>query len=102
MTRHGKPAGVLLPLSDPQAGPLEIRRKLYLDLSAKIARQLDAKGITEEKLQRGFEEFKKRRRRQHNIIGPSEGRPRYVTMNTGAHLSILNCLPSHPITTTAS
>ena len=55
MTRHGKPAGVPLPLSDPRAGPLEIRRKLSLDLSARIARQLDARGITEGKLQRGFE-----------------------------------------------
>ena len=62
VTRHGKPAGILLPLSDPKTVPLELRRKLYLDLSAKIARQLDAKGISEEKLQRDFEDFKKRRR----------------------------------------
>lgn len=64
VTRHGKPAGVLLPLNNPKGVPLEIRRRLYLELSAKIARQLDAKGITEGKLQRDFAEFKKRRRRQ--------------------------------------
>lgn len=41
---------------------LAARRERYLDLSAKTARQLDAKGITEKKLQADFEEFKKRRR----------------------------------------
>jgi hypothetical protein len=48
-------------LTSSKEVPLEIRRKLYLELSAKIARQLDAKGITEEKLQRDFKEWKKRR-----------------------------------------
>lgn len=64
VTRHGKPAGVLYPLSDPRKLPMAVRRKLYLELSARIARQLETKGITEEQLQRDFEAFKKRRRRQ--------------------------------------
>jgi prevent-host-death family protein len=63
VTRHGKPAGVLYPLSDPRKLPMKVRRKLYLELSAGIARQLDAQGITEEQVQSGFEAFKKRRRR---------------------------------------
>lgn len=64
VTRHGKPAGVLYPLSDPRKLPMTVRRKLYLELSARIARQLETGGITEEQLQRDFEAFKKRRRRQ--------------------------------------
>ena len=63
VTRHGKPAGVLYPLSDPRKLPMKVRRKLYLELSAGIAKQLDAQGITEEQVQRDFEAFKKRRRR---------------------------------------
>jgi prevent-host-death family protein len=64
VTRHGKPAGVLYPLRDPRRLPPRVRRKLYLDLSAGIARQLETRGVTEEELQRDFEAFKKRRRRQ--------------------------------------
>lgn len=64
VTRHGKPAGVLYPLRDPRKLPMTVRRKLFLELSARIARQLETKGITEEQLQRDFEAFKKRRRRQ--------------------------------------
>jgi prevent-host-death family protein len=64
VTKHGKPAAVLYPLRDPSKIPLEIRRKLYLALTEDIAKQLDAKGITEEDIERDFAEFKKRRRRQ--------------------------------------
>jgi hypothetical protein len=41
---------------------LAARRERYLGVSRKIARQLDAKGITEKKLQADFEEFKKGRK----------------------------------------
>jgi prevent-host-death family protein len=64
VTRHGKPAAVLYPLHDPSKIPLEVRRKLYLALTEDIAQQLDAKGISEEDIERDFAEFKKRRRRQ--------------------------------------
>ncbi len=64
LTRHGKPAAVLLPLNDPKSLPLELRQKLYLEMSAQIARQLDAQGVTEERLQSDFEEHRKNRRRR--------------------------------------
>lgn len=64
VTRRGKPTAVLLPLGDPKLLPLELRRQLYLELSADIARQLAAKGITAEEIQSDFEDFKKRRRRR--------------------------------------
>jgi hypothetical protein len=61
--RRGKVVGILQPLPRPSKLPLEIRRKRYAKTSAKLARQLDAKGITEEKLQRDFEALRKNRRR---------------------------------------
>jgi antitoxin (DNA-binding transcriptional repressor) of toxin-antitoxin stability system len=64
VTRHGRPAGVLYPLTDPRKLPMRVRRKLYLQLSERIASQLETRGIAEEQLQRDFESFKKRRRRQ--------------------------------------
>jgi len=63
VTRHGKPAGVLYPLTDPRKLPMRVRRQLYLELSAGIAKQLEAQGITEDRLQRDFELFKNRRSR---------------------------------------
>jgi prevent-host-death family protein len=63
VTKHGKPAAVLYPLHDPSKVPMEVRRKLFLALTGDIAKQLDAKGITEEDIERDFAEFKKRRRR---------------------------------------
>jgi len=63
LTRRGKPAGILYPLTNPGKLPLEVRRKLYLELSGEIADELDAKGVTEEVLQRDFEDFHQSRRR---------------------------------------
>jgi hypothetical protein len=42
--------------------PLEIRRKRFLALTADIAKELDAKGITDEDIERDFEDWRKRRR----------------------------------------
>lgn len=63
VTRHGKPAAVVYPLQNPGKVPAEIRRKLYLEMSSQIARQLKAKGVTGEQIDRDFEDHKKRRRR---------------------------------------
>ena len=40
--------GLIVPLKDPKNVPLEMRRQLYLTLSAQLAEQLQAKGITED------------------------------------------------------
>jgi prevent-host-death family protein len=63
VTRHGKNAAVLYPLHDPKKIPLEIRRKLFLEMSKSIGKELDAKGVTDEEIERDFAAFKKRRRR---------------------------------------
>ena len=63
VTKHGKPAAVVYPLGDPKKIPIEVRRKLYLAMTAEIAKQLDARGVTEGQIERDFTEHKKRRRR---------------------------------------
>jgi prevent-host-death family protein len=63
VTKHGKPAAVVYPLSDPKKVPIEVRRKLYLAMSGEIAKQLDARGVSDEQIEREFNEHKKRRRR---------------------------------------
>lgn len=62
VTSHGRPTAMIFPLKDPTKLPLEVRRQLYLELSAQLAEQLQAKGVTEDEIQRDFEGFKKRRR----------------------------------------
>jgi prevent-host-death family protein len=63
VTKHGKPAAVLYPLGDPQKIPIEVRRKLYLAMAGEIARKLDTRGVSEEQIEREFNERKKRRGR---------------------------------------
>jgi prevent-host-death family protein len=63
VTKHGKPAAVVYPLGNPKELPLEVRRKLYLAMAAEIAKQLDAQGVSDEQIEREFNEHKKRRRR---------------------------------------
>ena len=63
VTRNGKNAAVLYPLRDPKKLPIEIRRKLFLDMTADIAKQLRTKGVTEDEIERDFAAYQKRRRR---------------------------------------
>jgi len=42
--------------------PIEIKRKLFRGFANDIGRQLDAKGVTDEEIERDFAAFKKRRR----------------------------------------
>ena len=63
VTKHGKNAALVYPLRDPAKLPLEIRRKLFLDMTADIAEQLGAKGVTDEEIERDFSAHRKRRHR---------------------------------------
>jgi prevent-host-death family protein len=63
VTKHGKPAAIIYPLRNPSKIPMEVRRTLYVAMAGEIAKQLDAKNISEEEIERDFAEHKKRRRR---------------------------------------
>jgi prevent-host-death family protein len=62
VTRDGKAAAVLYPLRDPRKVPLELRRQLFLELTTDIAKQLDARGVTEEEIERELAASRDRRR----------------------------------------
>lgn len=63
VTRNGKNAAVLYPLHDPNKVPLEVRRALFVEMTAKIGKQLGA-GVTEEEIARDFAAHQKGRRRR--------------------------------------
>lgn len=63
VTKHGRPAAVVYPLRDPKKIPLELRRKLYSEMASEIAKQLDAQGVSDEQIEREFDEHRKTRRR---------------------------------------
>lgn len=62
VTRHGKLAGLLVPLAEPQEIPVELRRELLTRLGAGIANHLKAHGVREAKVLRDFEAWRKARR----------------------------------------
>jgi antitoxin (DNA-binding transcriptional repressor) of toxin-antitoxin stability system len=64
VTRHGKPAAIVYPLTDPAKVPIEIRRKLYLAMAGEIGRQLETRGVTEEQIERELKDHKTRKRRR--------------------------------------
>jgi len=63
VTRNGRHAAVLFPIEELRKLPLEYRRKLFLDVTADVAKQLDTKGVSEEDIQSAFASHKKNRRR---------------------------------------
>ncbi len=64
VTRHGKVAGVYVPLHDPNTIPDDVRNEVLRALSLHISRQLEAAGVTEEELQEDFDAHRRRRRRR--------------------------------------
>jgi hypothetical protein len=64
VTRHGKLSGLLVPLSEPQELPVELRRELLTRLGAGIASHLKTHGVTEAKALRDFETWRKVHRRR--------------------------------------
>jgi hypothetical protein len=63
VTRHGKLSGLLVPLGEPQELPVELRRELLTRLGAGIANHLKGRGVSQAKVLRDFEAWRKARRR---------------------------------------
>jgi len=63
VTRDGHNAAVVYPLKDPTMLPLDLRRKLFRDITDEVAKQLRTKRVTDDQLERDFADYKKRRRR---------------------------------------
>lgn len=65
VTSRGKILGVFHPLPSPdQSIPLEERRKLFRKTSARLARQLKARGITDAQIERDIQALRKDRGRR--------------------------------------
>ena len=62
VTRHGRLSGLLVPLTEPQELPVELRQELLTRLGAGIASHLKAHGVNETKALRDFEAWRKGRR----------------------------------------
>jgi len=62
ITRHGHVSGVYLPLEDPNALPLDLRRELSSVLGRYLSRLLEAQGVTENRVAKNFRAYRKRRR----------------------------------------
>jgi hypothetical protein len=59
--RRGRLAGIFFPR--PEASlPLELKRELFEELSAEVARQLKRKGVREKSLVADFEAWRRKRR----------------------------------------
>jgi PHD/YefM family antitoxin component YafN of YafNO toxin-antitoxin module len=64
ITRHGKVAGLYLPIEHPESFPLELRKEMLVRFGEAISRSLKQNGVTEEKLLAEFRAIKRTRRRR--------------------------------------
>jgi hypothetical protein len=60
VTRDGAPAGFFLPWDTPEL-PVEVRREVFLRLSAQIGAKLEADGATEQEVLDDFAADRRRR-----------------------------------------
>jgi len=62
VTKHGKVAGVYIPLETPDNLPDDWRREILRILGAYLSRLLDQKGISEKEVLEDFRAFRRNRR----------------------------------------
>ena len=61
VTRHGKVAGLLLPLAHPEHLPMDLRKEILVSLGEYLNKSLELKKISEERIIGDFEEYRKAR-----------------------------------------
>jgi hypothetical protein len=64
VTKHGKVAGLYLPLDDPDEIPDDIRREVVGVIGRHLDRLLEASGVEEAEIQADFDVDRRRRRRR--------------------------------------
>jgi hypothetical protein len=64
ITNHGKMVGCFLPMEETDALPVELKREFVLSMGKTLARELEAKDLSEKDVLDDFKRFKKDRRRQ--------------------------------------
>lgn len=61
VTRHGKLSGILVPLANPEELPVDLRRELLARLGTAVSQHLKKVGVSEEKVLRDFEAWRRKR-----------------------------------------
>lgn len=64
VTKHGKIAGLYLPLEDPTALPADLRLELSAVLGRFLSAQLNQRGVSEKTIEQDFNAYRRRRRRR--------------------------------------
>jgi len=64
VTRHGRPSGVYVPLSQPDRLPEDLRKEFIRVLGAHLSAMLDTAGVREREVLEGFRDHRRRRRRR--------------------------------------
>lgn len=62
LTRHGKLTSLLVPLTEPQTLPVELRRELLERIGQAISAHLRRRGVSERRVLRDFQVWRKSRR----------------------------------------
>lgn len=62
VTRGGRVSGVYLPLEEHEGQSDDLRRELLSLLGRHISESLEGQGITEEEIQKDFDDFRRHRR----------------------------------------
>ncbi len=62
ITRHGKLAGMVVPLGEPQSLPIDLRKELLERLGEAVSAHLRKTGVSEERVLRDFRTWRKGRR----------------------------------------
>ena len=62
VTKHGKVAGVYVPLDEPDRLPDDLRRELTGVVGKHLAKALERKGVTERAVKEDFRAYRRRRR----------------------------------------
>ena len=62
ITRHGKLASILVPLEEPQALPVDLRRELLERIGEAISTHLKRSGVSEQRVLRDFKAWRESNR----------------------------------------
>ncbi len=62
VTRHGKLASLVVPMRDPRALPVEVRRELLERIGAAISTHLEKSGVTEKRITNDYRAWREKRR----------------------------------------
>ncbi|MDX1999628.1 MAG: hypothetical protein SF066_18055 [Thermoanaerobaculia bacterium] len=64
VTKHGRISGIFVPITPSDRVPQDLRFELARVVGDHLSRLLDARGVTDDDIERDFDEFRRERRRR--------------------------------------